>query len=112
MKEEMHQATTLGHTLSAYGALTWLWVMALSMAGGAASFFRKLRAGDAKPFNLVELIGELVVSAFAGMCTFMLCEAANFSPLLNASLTAIAGHMGSRAIFLLEKVLERRLNTQ
>lgn len=95
---------TLGAVLSAYQWVTWLWVGSLSMLGGVANFFRKLRDGQARPFNVVELLGELFISAFSGICTFLLCEAATFNPILSAALIAISGHMGSRAVFIFEKM--------
>lgn len=97
-------AANLGSALSGYGAATWAWVSALSLCGGIANFFRKLRAGDARPFNFAELLGELFISAFAGIATFLLCEAWGCDPILAAALIAISGHMGSRAVFLLERI--------
>ncbi|WP_236640481.1 phage holin family protein, partial [Tepidimonas charontis] len=58
--------------------------------------------------NLFELIGELATSAFAGLITFWLCEAAQFKPLITAALVGISGHMGSRAIFQLERWAQAR----
>lgn len=104
------QHTTLGHVMNGYGLFTYLWVLALSLAGGAANFFRKLKAGEARPFNLVEFVGELFIAGFTGICTFLFCEAAGFNPLLSAAFIAISGHMGSRALFLFEKVLARRFS--
>jgi hypothetical protein len=48
-----------------------------------------------------------VTSAFAGLITFWLCEWAVVHPLLTAALVGISGHMGSRAIFKLERLAER-----
>lgn len=73
--------------------------------GGFAAFMRKLKAGETRMFNFVEFVGEVVTSAFAGLITFYLCEAAKLDPMLSAALVGIAGHMGSRAVFLLEKFL-------
>jgi hypothetical protein len=85
--------------------ITYVWVFGLSIMGGFAAFMRKLKAGDARMFNFVEFIGEVVTSAFAGLITFYLCEAAKLDSMLSAALVGIAGHMGSRAVFLLEKFL-------
>lgn len=94
---------------ASYGLITYAWVFALSVLGGTASFFSKVKAGAARWFNIAELIGEMFISAFAGVATFYLCEFANFAPLLTAVLVAIAGHMGTRAIFVLEQFFERRI---
>lgn len=92
-----------------YGAITYAWVFALSILGGTASFFGKVKAGSARWFNIAELVGEMFISAFAGVVTFFLCEWSGFTPLLTAVLVAIAGHMGTRAIFVLEQFFERRI---
>jgi len=93
----------------AYGLLTYGWVTFLASWGGVVSFMRKRREGMVRSINFTELIGEIVTSAFAGVITFWLCEAAGFQPLITAALVAISGHMGSRAIFQIEKWAETRL---
>jgi len=91
-----------------YGLLTYLWVGGLSAWGGLISFLRKRRDGYARPWNFVELVGELATSAFAGIITFWLCEAAHIDSLVTAAIVAISRHMGSRALFHVEKWAEAR----
>ena len=91
-----------------YSVITYLLVAGLSAWGGIVSWFRKRRDGDTRPFNFTELIGEVVTSAFAGILTFWLCEASNIQPLITAALIGVSGHMGSRAIFRIEKWVEMR----
>lgn len=93
---------------TSYTMLTYAWVGLLSAWGGAVNFMRKRKSGTARPFNVTEFVGELVTSAFAGVVTFWLCEAAGIAPLVTAALVAISGHMGSRAIFQLERWAEGR----
>ena len=88
--------------------LTYAWVFGLAMLGGAASFVRRVRSGESKYSNIVELIGELVVSAFAGLVTFFLCKSAAFDEMLTAAFVAISGHMGTRIIFKFEAYLVKR----
>ena len=92
-----------------YSLLTYAWVLALAMLGGTASFFGKIKSGSVRWFNLAELIGEMFISAFAGIVTFYLCEAGGFNQLMTAALVAIAGHMGTRAIFIMERFFEQRV---
>lgn len=94
---------------ASYTLLTYAWVLALSILGGTASFFGKIKAGAARWFNIAELVGEVFISAFAGVVTFYLCEWSGFAPLLTAVLVAVAGHMGTRAIFVLEQFFEKRI---
>jgi predicted CDP-diglyceride synthetase/phosphatidate cytidylyltransferase len=88
---------------SNYSLITYLWVVALATAGGAVNFARKLKAGSVRAFNITEFMGEILTSGFAGLLTFWLCEAADINKLLSAVLIGISGHMGSRAIFRIEK---------
>lgn len=92
-----------------YELAVYIWVTCLSTLGGVVSFMRKLKEGNARAFNIIEFIGEIATSAFAGIITFFMCQWAGFSDLLTASMVAVSGHMGSRAIFLLEKMLEKKL---
>jgi hypothetical protein len=87
---------------------TAAWVLFLSGWGGAVSFWRKRREGTARPFNLTELVGEIFTSGFAGVLTYLLATAAHINPLIIAALVGISGHLGSRAIFGIEKMLEHK----
>lgn len=86
-----------------YSLVTYSWVAVLAMWGGIVSFMRKYREGVVRPFNFTELIGELMTSAFIGILTFWLCEWSGTPPLLSAALIGISGHMGSRAIYRMER---------
>ncbi len=88
---------------STYTLLTYAWVIILAAWGGAVNFINKVRKGEARACNLAEFIGEIVTSGFAGVLTFWLCEAADINPLITAALIGISGHLGSRAIFLMER---------
>lgn len=88
--------------------LTYAWVVLLACLGGAVNFFNKVRSGVVRVVNLTEFMGEIVTSAFAGIITFYLCTWAELSPLLTAALVGISGHMGSRAIFRLERWAENK----
>jgi len=78
------------------------------MLGGAANFFQRVRDGMTEKWSVFEFIGELVISAFTGIVTFYLCEAADLPPLVTAAFVGISGHMGSRAIMILENYLKRK----
>ncbi len=91
-----------------YAAATYLWVFALSIIGGIVNFVRKVKIGESRPFNILELVGEVLTSAFAGIITFYLCEWTNIPQVLTAALVGISGHMGSRAIYFFEKWAEKR----
>ena len=91
-----------------YALVTYLWVAILSAWGGLASFIQKHRTGKTRAFNVMELVGELVISSLAGLLTFYMCEYAEIDRLLEAVFVAISGHMGARAIAQFEQYLMRR----
>lgn len=91
-----------------YSFITYGWVFALAILGGVVSFMRKLQLGHTRVFNLIEFIGEIVTSAFAGVLTFWMCEHSGLSPLVTAAFVGISGHMGSRAIFMFEGWLAKQ----
>ncbi len=92
-----------------YSWVTYAWVLGLSCVAGLSSFLGKVKRGEARATNIVEFIGEIVTAALVGLVTFWLCESANFSHLITAALVAITGHMGTRAMYIAEKTLEKRL---
>lgn len=96
---------------ASYSIVTYGWVAALSVWGGAVSFFRKYKSGKVRAFNVTEFAGELLTSALAGVITFWMCEWSGTSPLLSAALIAISGHMGSRALFQFESWAEAKFST-
>lgn len=106
--ETISKAVSVGKDPTTYAWLTYLWVLGLSSWGGFVSFMRKRRQGQARPFNIAEFVGEIATSAFAGVLTFYLAESAGAPQLLTAAMVAISGHMGGRAVFLMEAWMERR----
>ena len=94
---------------TSYELITYGWVIALSCWGGVANYIRKVKAGQAEKFSVLEIVGEVVISGFTGVLTFWLCELSAFPPLLTAALVGVSGHMGSRAIALLEDNFKRRM---
>lgn len=96
---------------TSYAFVTYFWVIFLSTVGGFVSFYHKVKRGLASPFSITELVGELITSGFAGLLTFWLCEAGSINPLLTAVLVGISGHMGARAIFMIEKWMEHKFGS-
>lgn len=94
---------------SNYPLITYLWITGLAAWGGVVGYIRKVNAGSIHRYSLTEFVGEVVTSAFAGIVTFWLCEAAGISQLITAAMVGVAGHMGSRAIYQMESWAQRRL---
>lgn len=92
-----------------YPLKQWLLMLGLAIFGGLASWVNKVRTGTVAIHNLPALVGELTIAAFAGLMTFFLCEYMAFAPILTATMVGMSGHMGGRAVTILEGVLERKL---
>jgi sugar phosphate permease len=100
--------TPLSYSLQEYGI-----VLATALLGGLANWWIKVRRGELVGWNIAALIGELCVSAFAGLMAFWLCEWWGLPPLLTAALIGMSGHAGARGLNWLEvmgqRVVEKRL---
>lgn len=100
--------TPLSYSLQEYGI-----VLATALLGGLANWWIKVRRGEMLGWSIAALIGELCVSAFAGLTAFWLCEWWGMPPLLTAAIVGMAGHAGARGLNALEaigqRVIERRL---
>jgi hypothetical protein len=90
--------------------LSWALLIGLSLWGGVASFMRKMGNGHVRAFNFTEFVGELAISGFTGVITANLCDSAGAPAPLKYALVGIASHMGSRALFKLEAVLNAKFN--
>jgi len=89
-----------------YAILTYAWILGLSFWGGISGYIRKIKHGH-RDFSITELVGEICISGFVGIVTFFICESAEIPPVLTAAIIGISSHMGSRAILMLEQILQR-----
>jgi hypothetical protein len=103
--------TPISYSLQEYG-----FVLATALLGGLASWYMKVRKGELLAWNLSALIGELCVSAFAGLLAFWVCEALGVQPLVTAAVIGVSGHAGARGIAWLEslgqKFVEKKLGIE
>jgi cytochrome bd-type quinol oxidase subunit 2 len=81
----------------------------VAMLGGYVNFRQKMKAGKVRGWNFAELIGEMVVSAFVGILTFWVCRGFEVNEYLTAAAVAITGHLGARAIFMVEQAVEKKV---
>lgn len=103
--------TPLSYSLQEYGI-----VLGTALLGGLASWWMKVRRGEILAWNLSSLIGELCVSAFAGLLAFWLCEYFTLNPLLTSAIVGMSGHAGAKGLIWVEsagqKVLEKKLGIE
>lgn len=91
---------------SSMSYIGYIWLFVLAIWGGTASYIsriKKLRA----PFSIAELLGEWVISGFAGVVTAYFCHAWGLDYYATAAMVAIAGHMGGRGIVMLELYVQK-----
>lgn len=83
------------------GLITYGWMIALAMLGGLVAFIRRLnQSKESKPLKeiFMRLFGELIISAFAGIITVLLCIYWDMPLVLIGVLAGMAGHLGGKAI--------------
>lgn len=88
--------------------LPYLTTIFLSMWGGVVHYLQKIKKQSAK-FKWCELWFDLVISSFAGLLTYFLCQWGHIEGPKAAFLIAISGHMGTRAIASFTMLHERLL---
>lgn len=98
----------LSYSLAEYGLM-----LGVAIAGGIVAWIRKVRTGEYQPWSLGQLIGEMAISAFAGLLCFWGCEYLALPQLLTASLAGISGLASSKLLATAEawaqRMFEKRL---
>jgi len=97
------------NTPEGFSILTWLWVLGLSILGGTVRTLTHLAVGMKFRDIFRRWIIDIIVSAFIGIITFLLCEYAGFENTLTAAMVGIASHMGTRAIVMIEEIFYRKV---
>lgn len=92
-----------------FSMITYMWVWGLAIMGGIVSYHQKVRRRGSAQYSIAEFVGELVTAAFAGVLTFYLCQAYGMGQLLTAALVGVSGHMGSRTLAILERMLKDKI---
>ncbi len=90
---------------------TWLLALGMASAGGVINWLARIKTGKTRPFNIIELVGEVFTSGFVGIGVFMVLDSFDQSLGLCAAGAGIGGHMATRLLFILEKSLENKINS-
>lgn len=88
---------------------TWALAIGMAFAGGFVNWYSRVKRGHTRVFNLIELIGEIWTSGLVGVSAFMILSSYDQPLGVCAAAAGIGGHMGTRLLFLVEQVFERRL---
>lgn len=92
-----------------WAAVTWTLAIVMAVGGGAVNWYQRVKKGHIKVFNFVELIGECFLSGFVGLAVFMLLAGLEYPQGVCAGAAGICGHMGTRLLFAVERLIEARL---
>lgn len=95
-----------------WGWAIWVLAMGMSVAGGLVNWYRRVRAGHTRAFNLVELVGEIFTSGFVGLAVFMALQAFDQPLGICATAAGIGGHMATRLLFWVERLIESWLESR
>lgn len=91
------------------GSLPFLF---FALWGGAANYVLKVKNKLIKRFSILELLGDFVVSGFSGILAYLVANEMGLSTWMTAASVGIAGHLGSQTVTLLEKVIQRFLESK
>ena len=106
--EQLQQAGSWLSRLAGPGG-GYFWLVILALWGGTASYISRLKQSSGMAFSLAEWVGELTISGFAGLIMAYLCAEMHMSWYMTAVATAITGHMGGRALYMIECFIRTRL---
>lgn len=87
---------------------TWHFVL-FAVIGGLANYAGRVKDG-ARGWSLHELAGDMLISGFVGTLALLLCRESGVSDYITGATVGMAGHLGSRAVFIAEKVLRARFS--
>lgn len=106
---EMPEKTPLDYTI-----LQYLFVAILGALGGLIARLQIIMGIGVHCWKCAigRIISDSCTSGFCGILAFWACESINMKPLLTAVIIGITGHMGSRALFLVEKLISERIKSE
>lgn len=73
------------------------------------NWYARIKRGHTRAFNIIELIGEIFTSGFVGLGVFMLLAGFDYPVGICAAAAGVGGHMATRLLFAVERMIEARL---
>ncbi len=86
---------------------TWILVIGISMLGGLSSWYRRVKLGHTRVFNLVEFVGEAATSGLMGFVGFSLAVSYFDDMAIAAVSGGMCAHFSTRLLFQAEGLLEK-----
>jgi len=97
----------LSYSLREYGV-----ILGIALLGGLVRWISAVKRKEAGMLSISSLVGELVISSFAGLLTFWLCESFGVNPLWTAAAAGLAGHAGGSGIAWLERTAKKQVEAK
>ena len=91
---------------ASWGIATWLLVFGVSMIGGISGWYKRIKAGHPRSFNMAELVGEIATSALMGFVGFI--AALNYLESVGwaSAIGGMSAHFSTRLLFQAEGLLD------
>lgn len=102
----------MSHDPLDYHVSRYVLFAAIGLVGGLVARMQYWATGEVPHCwrcALVILLADMLTSGFCGVLVFWAASELELSGVLTALLAGMFGHMGSRALFLVERILQRRL---
>ncbi len=91
---------------STWPVATWLLMLVMSILGGLTSWYRRVKEGHTRAFNIIELLGELTVSGLMGFVGFVSADWYLGSEGMAAAAAGMSAHFATRLLFSAEGLIE------
>lgn len=79
----------------------YLWVLIVAFSGGFANYSQQVWVAKTRSYSTTAMLVELFTAGFAGVIMYLLCQASQLPPMLQAAAVGVAGHMGTRFLYAL-----------
>lgn len=89
------------------GFYTYALVALWAVVGGTANYLHRVKSRKTNKFSLLEFSADALYSGFSGLLTFFACSAQEIDPMTTAALVGVAGHMGARLVYAVERFFVR-----
>ncbi|MFA6121929.1 MAG: phage holin family protein [Sideroxydans sp.] len=85
---------------------TWALLVVMILLGGITSWYRRVKEGHARAFNLIELVGEFAISGLVGFSGFVVAQNYIGNDGMAAAAAGISAHFATRLLFSAEGLIE------
>lgn len=85
---------------------TWALLLCISMLGGFTSWYKRVKEGHTRTFNMIELIGEAATSGLMGFVGFSSALWYFDSVAIASAVAGMSAHFATRLLFRAEGLLD------